>query len=199
MITFNCPGCQTELTVPEEKMGIKGKCPKCKTIVEVPKYSVDTPIFDEAEMKFKNHLFQELYKYLLNNSAVPLKRHRVDEVLGGDNLELVVETGAYKERTQKVSVYLTEVATSTEEVGTVDGCICMNSSVGTLLPDASHLILHAAYWKPFCRLIAKENILMVACEKELESCSREEFSRLVYLVAVHADQLEKAMFDWDIA
>jgi len=36
-ISFPCDGCGSVLSVPDDKAGKQGKCPKCGTIVEVPK------------------------------------------------------------------------------------------------------------------------------------------------------------------
>ena len=44
MIKFNCKNCGQRISVPEMHAGKKGKCPKCKTIVVVPKINDDTPL-----------------------------------------------------------------------------------------------------------------------------------------------------------
>ena len=41
MIKFNCKSCGQKIRVPEVHAGKKGKCPKCKTIIVVPKINND--------------------------------------------------------------------------------------------------------------------------------------------------------------
>lgn len=41
MINFSCKNCGQKISVPEAHAGKKGKCPKCKTIVVVPKINND--------------------------------------------------------------------------------------------------------------------------------------------------------------
>lgn len=42
MIRFNCTSCGKRIKVPEQYVGKKGKCPKCRTAVVVPQPEVDT-------------------------------------------------------------------------------------------------------------------------------------------------------------
>jgi len=51
MIKFSCQHCGQKIRVPEVGAGRKGKCPKCKNIVLVPKVEDTTPVASPAELK----------------------------------------------------------------------------------------------------------------------------------------------------
>ncbi len=51
MISFCCKHCGQKIRVPEVGAGRKGKCPRCKNIVLVPKVEDTTPVASPAELK----------------------------------------------------------------------------------------------------------------------------------------------------
>ncbi len=49
MIQVACSGCGARLKVPDEKAGSRGRCPKCKAVVEIPKVEVEAAVGAEEE------------------------------------------------------------------------------------------------------------------------------------------------------
>jgi len=49
MIKFNCKSCGQKFSVPETSAGKKGKCPKCKNIVVVPKIQAASPLTEPSD------------------------------------------------------------------------------------------------------------------------------------------------------
>jgi len=58
MIKFNCPKCQTKISVKNEYADKQGRCPDCKCVVQVPAADVfDDSIFDDFEAASQEQRF----------------------------------------------------------------------------------------------------------------------------------------------
>lgn len=189
MITLECVGCKTELKVPENRVGLKGKCPKCKAIITVPEHSEDTLIFDEAEVSCENKELQRLYAYLVDESPVQVKKHNI---LEDNHLALEIVTGQYETRTQNVSVNI--LSTGFGEFLQFITC------VGTITePESAVFALRAAFSELFCRpILSDKNELLVVSEMKLTGGGEKAFAMYVQQVATLADRLEEEIFQWDL-
>ncbi|MHC4395835.1 MAG: zinc ribbon domain-containing protein [Planctomycetota bacterium] len=53
MISFHCKKCGKKIKVPEDKVGKKGRCPRCRTIVVVPEPKSDSPVVGRSDSDTK--------------------------------------------------------------------------------------------------------------------------------------------------
>ena len=56
MITFHCKKCGKKIKVPEGNAGRKGKCPRCRTIVVVPKPKAESPVTSQSDSDTKKQV-----------------------------------------------------------------------------------------------------------------------------------------------
>jgi len=55
MISFHCKKCGKKIKVSEEQVGKKGRCPKCRTIVVVPKPKDVAPAISQSDLGSQKH------------------------------------------------------------------------------------------------------------------------------------------------
>ena len=116
--------------------------------------------------------------------------HKVDE---DDRITILVKTGEFKNRTQKVDVSII----NTDVLGDL---VIISSHVGRLEEPEKLLEVFKATSNMFLvRIILHENnALMVLAERKLSTCTTEEFELIVSNVANYADGMENILFDWDL-
>ena len=195
MITFNCQGCGVELVVPDEKQGKKGKCPKCKTIIIVPEPFDKTSLHDKTtKVSIKDKRLKDLLDYLFNESSfVTVDKSIADEE--HVNFRIVLSEGTTV-RSQAVGVTLFHSEGTSER----EDYIVIMSQIGKIVETSQALTLLRACQTMlgYGAMLTEDMVAWVKCDLALSNCSKEEFAKMIFQVALSADTLENVFFDWDL-
>ena len=201
MIDFKCPHCELDVRVPAGSAGLRGRCPKCKSLITVPDKSRPRP--GPAGLKPAPHLpapkkprvsqnrkIRDLYHFLLKSSPITIVKHKVTI---RDEIVLEVVTGPERKRSQAVSAFTFHDSSSGD-------WICIASPVGSVSEQkTAMIILRAAYYFTGARVyMDHDQMVYVLAERKLARCGRKEFIELVCSVARYADRLERSIFEWDM-
>ena len=79
MIEFSCRQCGNELSADDSKAGLRGKCPRCSSIIVVPSVSIlsNQLIFVEDDNFFSDDSLNKLYKQFLETLENSIYSHQV--------------------------------------------------------------------------------------------------------------------------
>ena len=187
MIEFRCLSCGSSYSVPDNRAGSRGKCPRCGNIMEVPIRSESEFIFDESELSCEDPKMQRLYDGIVGTLSSKIVQHRI---LEEDRLlfELYIESG----RTQIV------VCSKIYDGVTKSDQLLIWSEVGTVYDDAGAIAaLRVGSQHPRVSAALNDDYLLsVRAFVELSS-SVENLWAYLMLVAIAADVLEDTLFCWD--
>lgn len=192
MIEFSCRQCGNELSVDDSKAGLRGKCPRCSSIIVVP--AVSTPsnqlIFVDDDNFFADNDLNRFYKQFLNLFEDSIYSHQVLTETWGDCARFEVATG--NGRSQLVWIINFKDDDSESWVG-------IFSIVGeiTLMESAVHALRSVDRFAPYGITLDDKNQLVLTVSAKIGNLDQELFNRSIIMVASKADQLEETLFGVD--
>lgn len=190
MIEFSCRQCGNELKVDDSKVGRRGKCPRCASIIVVPDTSTNQLIFVDNDKFFSDKKLNQLYTDFLQLREDLICAHRVlnEESRDKARFEIIIGNG----RTQLVWLdnYKVEDGESLVVIYSVVGEI-------TLMESAIHALRSVDICAPYCIGLSKENYLFLSSMAKITTLDIELLDRTILMVAVKADELEETLFGID--
>lgn len=191
MIEFSCRQCGNELRVDDSKAGLRGKCPRCSSIIVVP--SVSTPInqliFVDDDNFFSDNTLNKFYKHFLKLREDLIYSHQVSTEKWGDSARFEIATGNYRSQL----VWLFNFKTDNES------WVGIFSIVGkiTLMDSAVHALRSVDAFAPYCIRLDETNQLTLSVNAKVSNLDQELFDRSILMVAAKADELEETLFGVD--
>ncbi len=193
MITFECPRCRNNLSVPDDKKGLRGKCPNCNSIINVPMYSANTLIFDNEECTIKSNVLRKLYEETINllEKEDLLLNHKIEPPEKDNQITFItLKTGKYNHRKQLIYLLLKE-----SEIDIYSKCErIINHTI-------AFIVLRLAKQLPYCRFfIDEDNDDMLIANWSIANPANisPAFLRSVLVqLARGADAIEAALSDVD--
>ena len=192
MIEFSCRQCEKEFKVDDSKAGVKGKCPKCSSIIVVPAVSTTSNqfIFIEDDNFFSNKKLSQIYKDFLNLRENIIYNHQIINGEAGETarFEIATTTG----RSQLV--WLCNCTINKNE-----SWVAIFSIVGeiTLVESAVHALRAVDTYAPYGIRLTEDNNLVLTSIVKISNLDLELLDRTILMVAVKADELEETLFDAD--
>jgi hypothetical protein len=188
MIEFSCKVCSREFKVDEEKAGMRGKCPKCNAILEVPLISESSMIFDEIEMSCDDQTLQDIYDGIMENAPNLILNHSIIE---RKMIRMTISTN----NGRKQIVCLAR----TDEESHENRHLIILSTVGNLTEEEQYFTaLRIANSDPFVNVcLDDECLLWVRSIVELNRLEVGKALHRTISVAAMADTLENHFFGWD--
>ena len=192
MIEFSCRQCDNELSVDDSKAGLRGKCPRCSSIIVVP--SVSTPsnqlIFVDDNNFFSDSKLNKLYKCFLEQLEDSIYAHQVSTEKWGDCARFEIATG--KGRSQFVWLLNFNGNDNESWVGVF-------SIVGKikLFESAIHALRSVDALAPYGIRLDDSNELVLSMSSNIKNIDQQLFNRSIIMVGTKADELEETLFGID--
>lgn len=192
MIEFQCRQCGKELKVDRSKIGLRGKCPNCSSILVVPNVSSsgNQLIFVENDDFFADKRLNTFYKQFFAKFEKAIYSHQITTEKRGDCARFEFATGLRRSQL----VWLINFKNDKDE-----SCVGIFSIVGkiTLMNSAVHALQRVDMFAPYGISLDDENQLILTASMKVSNLDQELFDRSVVMVATKADELEEALFGVD--
>ncbi|MBD2034031.1 hypothetical protein H6F76_03065 [Leptolyngbya sp. FACHB-321] len=192
MIEFNCGQCKKEFKVDDSKAGVKGKCPKCSSIIVVPAVSTtsDQLIFIEDDNFFSDSKLNQLYKEFLRLRESMIYGHQILNETTGDTARFEIATKPGRSQ----FVWLYNFTTDRNE-----SWVSICSIVGeiTLVESAVHALRAVDAYAPYGIRLTEDNQLVLTSIAKISNLDTDLLDRTILMVAVKADELEETLFGAD--
>lgn len=192
MIEFSCRQCGKELKVDDSKAGLRGKCPRCSSIIIVPEASTSTnePIFVDGDNFFSDDDLNKLYKQFTKKFEKYIYGFRITTEKRGDCARFELATG--DKRSQLVWMF---------DFKSKDGesLLGIYSIVGkiSLMESAVRALQSVDAFGPYGISLDDDNKLILTTMAKIKNLDQETFNNSVVMVATKADELEEAIFGVD--
>lgn len=192
MIEFNCRQCGNELTVDDSKAGLRGKCPRCSSIIVVP--SVSTPnnqlIFVDDDNFFSDDTLNDFYKQFLQSFESYIYNHQILTEKWGDCARFEIATGSGRSQIVWLMNFKGNEGESWVGIFSIVGKI-------TLMESAVHALRNVDVFAPYCIRLDDTNQLILTVSAKISNLDQDLFNRSIAMVASKADELEETLFGVD--
>lgn len=192
MIEFSCRQCGNELSVDESKAGVRGKCPRCSSILVVP--SVSNPsnqlIFVEDDDFFSDSSLNKFYKQFLEDLEDSIHAHRVTTEKWGDCARFEIVTGTGRSQLVWLMTFKDDNSESWIGIFSIVGKI-------TSMDSAVQALRGVDAFAPYGIRLDEDNQLVLTTIVKTSNLDQSLFNRSIVVVASKADELEETLFGVD--
>lgn len=190
MIKFNCRICGKEFVVDESKIGLRGKCSKCSSILVVPAVSTDQLVLLEDDQFFEDSELNELYEHFLRSREEQIHNHQLLNEHSGTVAKLEIITDIGRSQLIFVSSFLD---------GQGEMWVGVFSNIGIITEKDSAIIAlrNVDKFAPYCLSLEDNNTLMLTAAHKVSNLDDDTFERMLMMVAHKADSLEEVIFGID--
>lgn len=192
MIEFSCHQCGNELSVDDSKAGLRGKCPRCSSIIVVPPVSAPSNqlIFVDDDNFFADHSLNKLYKQFLKLLEDSIYSHQVSTEKWGDCARFEIATGSGRSQ-------LVWLINFKDDAG--ESWVGIFSIVGTIktMESAVHALRNVDAFAPYGISLDEQNQLVLTVSTKISNLDQGLFNRSIVMVASKADELEETLFGVD--
>lgn len=190
MIKFNCRICGKEFTVDESKIGMRGKCPKCSSIIIVPATSNDQLVLLEDTQFFEDSELNDLYEHFLQSQEGIIHNHQIlnehSETVA--KLEIITDIG----RSQLIFI-----SSFLDEHG--ETWVGVFSNIGEITEKDSAILAlrNVDKFAPYCLSLEDDNRLLLTAAHRVSNLDNTTFEQMLMMIAHKADSLEEGIFGID--